>query len=142
MFSCWCSSEAEVDLEMAAQVPPLAAEQETRWREDGYLILRRHFSPEQVALLSCVARADPEILEARQSSAKQIKLWGSLGQDGSVQYDSEFEGSLYAAFAAQAKLVRPVEQLLGGPVEHYHHKLIVKEDFDEEVTTGTWEWRE
>ena len=64
MFSCWCSSEAEADLEMAAQVPPLAAEQETRWREDGYLILRRHFSPEQVALLSCVARVLSEADQA------------------------------------------------------------------------------
>jgi hypothetical protein len=80
------------------------------------------------------------VRRARKSSTKQIKLWGTLGRRGNVEYGEKFCSSIYAAFAAQAKVVGPAQQLLGSPVEHYHHKLIMKERFDEELTTGTWEW--
>jgi hypothetical protein len=69
------------------------------------------------------------VAEARASSAKQIKLWGETGDD------------VYSAFALQERIVGPVAQLIG-PVEHYHHKLIMKERAPEELTTGTWEWHQ
>lgn len=102
------------------------------FERDGFLIQRGAFMAEAMAAVSAVARADPEVSEARLESAKQIKLWGDLGD------------SVYAAVARQRGIVDPISQFLGGEVDHYHHKLIMKDadSVSAGVSTGTWEWHQ
>ena len=107
----------------------LGAAELAQFNADGYLFVRKAFSRAQIAALSDVARADPAVAEARESSAKQIKLWGEATDD------------IYSAFALCETVVGPIAQLIG-PIEHYHHKLIMKERAPEELTTGTWEWHQ
>eukprot|EP01051_Picozoa_sp_SAG22_P004594 SAG22_NODE_250_length_13779_cov_6.413450_4_plen_169_part_00 len=105
----------------------LSPAQLAQFDADGFIILRGAFSASQMAALSSVARADPVVSEAAATSAKQIKLWDETTDD------------IYSAFALQQKIVGPIAQLIG-PIEHYHHKLIMKEKAPLELTTGTWEW--
>jgi hypothetical protein len=53
----------------------LSSAQLAGYRRDGYLMCRSVFDRDSVAALSAVARADPAVIEAAASSAKQIKLW-------------------------------------------------------------------
>ena len=96
------------------------------FERDGFLIQRSAFTAQQMGAVSKVARADPEVADARLESAKQIKLWGDLRDD-----------SVYAAVARQRGIVGPVSQFLGGSgVEHYHHKLIMKDPPKLDTSTG------
>ena len=110
----------------------LAEQDAAAFARDGFLIMRGCFSAEQIAAVSTVARADPVVDAARRESAKQIQLWGYLSEDDA-----------YSALARQRCIVAPIEQMLG-PVEHYHHKLIMKEreSFEDGTSTGTWEWHQ
>ena len=110
----------------------MALQDAAAFARDGFLIMRGCFSAEQIAAVSTVARADPVVDAARRESAKQIQLWGLLSEDDA-----------YSALARQRCIVAPIEQMLG-PVEHYHHKLIMKEreSYEDGTSTGTWEWHQ
>ena len=112
----------------------LTADELTAFDRDGFLLRRGAFTAEQMECVSRVARADPEVAEARGVSAKQIKLWSDVD-----------DASVYSAVAQQRGIVEPVSEMLGGVgVEHYHHKLIMKEQdsVSTGVSTGTWEWHQ
>ena len=95
----------------------LSPEELEAFESDGFLLRRAVFTPDQIQCVSRVARADPQVAEAAAESAKQIKLWADLD-----------ERSVYAAVAQQRDIVAPVSQMLGGSaVEHYHHKLVMKQ---------------
>ena len=48
------------------------------------------------------------------------------------------EDDIYSAFVRCRRIVEPLEQLLGGEVYHYHHKMMLKEPF----VGGSWEWHQ
>ena len=110
----------------------LNEEQLEQFNRDGYLIVRGLFDAEEMDLLIHIARADQQ-LEQRSQERKDLsngrsKLWitGSLDDD------------IYSAFARCERVVNPVEQLLGGEVYHYHHKVMLKEP----LVGGAWEWHQ
>jgi ectoine hydroxylase-related dioxygenase (phytanoyl-CoA dioxygenase family) len=43
-----------------------------------------------------------------------------------------------ARLSAVVRIVEPLEQILGGEVYHYHHKMMLKEPF----VGGSWEWHQ
>ena len=122
----WCAGagssgrvllRAASNLARAKSIMALSPEELEAFESDGFLMRRAVFTAEQIQCISRVARADPQVAEAAAESAKQIKLWADLD-----------ESSVYAAVAQQRGIVAPVSQMLGGAaVEHYHHKLIMKQ---------------
>src|SRR5882762_1478521 len=110
----------------------LALEQIEQFTRDGYLMVKGLFDTEEMDLLLNIARSDQQIeLQAQERldlSNRRSKLWitGSLDED------------IYSAFVRCCRIVDPMEQILGGEVYHYHHKVMLKEPF----VGGAWEWHQ
>jgi len=110
----------------------LTTEQIEQFARDGYLLIRDLFDAEEMDLLLNVATGDQQLEQQAQTrldlSSGRTKLWitGSLGED------------IYSAFVRCPRIVDPVEQVLGGEVYHYHHKMMLKEPF----VGGAWEWHQ
>jgi ectoine hydroxylase len=110
----------------------LTEEQIERFSRDGYLMIESLFDAEEMDLLLSVARADQQLAQQAydrlDSADGRSKLWitDSLGDD------------IYSAFVRCPRVVEPLEQLLGGEVYHYHHKMMLKEPF----VGGAWEWHQ
>jgi len=110
----------------------LTAEQLDQFTRDGYLLVRGLFDTEEMDLLLNISRSDQQIAQQAQErldlSHGRSKLWitGSLNED------------IYSAFVHCTRIVDPMEQMLGGEVYHYHHKIMLKERF----VGGAWEWHQ
>jgi hypothetical protein len=110
----------------------LTKEQVEQFNRDGYLMIKGLFDAEEMDLLMHIAKADQqmaqEAYERRDAFSGRSKLWitGSLGED------------IYSAFVRCHRIVDPIEQLLGGEVYHYHHKMMLKEP----LVGGAWEWHQ
>jgi len=110
----------------------LTAAQIEQFNRDGYLMVRDLFDREEVDLLLNIARGDQQLDQQAQErldlSSGRSKLWitGSLGTD------------IYSAFVRCSRIIEPMEQMLGGEVYHYHHKIMLKEP----LVGGAWEWHQ
>ena len=113
----------------------LTANQIEQFTRDGYLMVRGLFDTEEVDLLLGIAKSDQQIERQAQErldlSSGRSKLWitGSLSED------------IYSAFVRCPRIVDPMEQVLGGEVYHYHHKVMLKEPFcgrSMGVAPGLW----
>jgi ectoine hydroxylase-related dioxygenase (phytanoyl-CoA dioxygenase family) len=113
-------------------MPKLNEEQVAQFNRDGYVMVKALFDAEEMDLLMRVARSDQQIeqqaYERLDLSSGHSKLWitDSLGDD------------IYSAFVRCHRIIDPMEQLLGGEVYHYHHKMMLKEPF----IGGAWEWHQ
>src|SRR4030095_11771738 len=98
----------------------------------GYLMQEELFDGEEMDLLIKIAKKDQrlerEALERRDANAATSKLW----------LTDSLDDDIYSAFVRCLRIVDPVEQLLGGEVYHYHHKMMLKEPF----VGGAWEWHQ
>src|SRR6185503_16055752 len=109
-------------------MPKLTTEQIELFTRDGYLLVRDLFDEEEMDLLLNIARGDQQLEQQAHErldlSSGRSKLWitGSLGED------------IYSAFVRCARIVDPMEQMLGGEVYHYHHKMMLKET----LVGGAW----
>jgi len=103
-----------------------------QFNRDGYLFQEDLFDPEEMGLLVRIAKTDQrfekEALERRDSNAATSKLW----------LTDALEDDIYSAFVRCLRIVEPLEQLLGGEIYHYHHKMMLKEPF----VGGSWEWHQ
>lgn len=110
----------------------LTAKQIEQFTRDGYLMVKALFDAEEMDLLMRIAKGDrlieQQAHERLDLSNGRTKLWitGSLGED------------IYSAFVRCPRIVEPMEQVLGGEVYHYHHKMMLKEPF----VGGAWEWHQ
>ncbi|HEX6728718.1 MAG TPA: phytanoyl-CoA dioxygenase family protein, partial [Pyrinomonadaceae bacterium] len=108
------------------------ATQIDQFNRDGYLLYEDLFDVEEMDLLLKIAKHDQrlekEALERSDSSAIKSKLW----------ITDSLEDDIYSAFARCKRIVDPLEQLLGGEIYHYHHKMMLKEPF----VGGSWEWHQ
>jgi ectoine hydroxylase len=110
----------------------LTAEQTGQFTRDGYLMVKGLFDTEEMDLLLNIAKSDHQIEQQAQErldlSNGRSKLWitGSLDED------------IYSAFVRCSRIVDPMEQILGGEVYHYHHKMMLKEP----LLGGAWEWHQ
>src|SRR5678815_3179849 len=112
-----------------AQLTPYQIDQFNR---DGFLMQEQIFDAEEMDLLIGIARSDQRLeeqaLERRDANANTSKLW----------LTDALEDDIYSAFVRCLRVVEPLEQLLGGEVYHYHHKMMLKEPF----VGGSWEWHQ
>jgi ectoine hydroxylase-related dioxygenase (phytanoyl-CoA dioxygenase family) len=103
-----------------------------QYRRDGYLIVERLFDPEEIGLLSRIARADHQ-LEEQAASRRD-------GEGGAIRLSvrNALDDDIYSAVVRSRRIVDNVERLLDGEVYHYHHKMILKEP----RVGGAWEWHQ
>jgi ectoine hydroxylase len=108
------------------------AEQRYAWDRDGYVLVRKLFDDEEIAILRGAIEGDPvlraSLYDRRDASGKatRMALWNHPGD------------SAYGLAARSRRVVDTMEELLGGEVYHYHSKLTAKEPLD----GGAWEWHQ
>src|SRR5690242_16970895 len=107
----------------------LSAAQIDTFHRDGYLIVPGLFAGPMVELLLEVARQDPEFV-GRAHAMKD-----AAGRESRIAITLELPRNVYGAYVHSAKILRPMEQLLGGEVYHLHHKMMLKEP----RVGGAWE---
>ena len=116
----------------AAMPRLLSAEQVVAYERDGFVKCDNWLDGDEVLQLLSIAKADKAFTDAGRDlmddagnvSRLSLRMW-ELPEDS------------YSAFVRHGALVRPIEQLLGDRVYHYHHKLMLKEP----RTGGAWEWQ-
>jgi ectoine hydroxylase-related dioxygenase (phytanoyl-CoA dioxygenase family) len=110
----------------------LSDEQRQQFLDDGFFIAERLFDAEEIELLGNIARADHRLdqdaVSRRDAQGSAIRLL----------VENEVRHDVYGAVVRSRRIVDTMEQLLGGEVYHYHHKMILKEPF----TGGAWEWHQ
>lgn len=114
--------------------PPLTNEQVKQYQNDGFLILKGFFNPEEAQKLYDVAIEDDAVsknaINVNDSTGKRSKLslWYKPGND------------IYGLLTRSESLVYAVDKLLDGdaPVCHFHSKLMQKEP----RVGGAWEWHQ
>ncbi len=112
----------------------LSTAQIKQYHEDGYLILKAFFNPEEAAKLYNTAIADAAVsknaINVNDSSGKRSKLslWYKPGND------------IYGLLTRSESLVTAVDKILDGDaaVCHFHSKLMQKEP----RVGGAWEWHQ
>ena len=111
---------------------PLSVTQLEQFQRDGYIILRSLFDAEEIELLGRAAK-DDRILD-------QNSFGRNDGSGGNIRLSlwSDPGDNLYGMYARCPRIVGAMEQILGGPVGHYHSKMIMK---DAKVG-GAWEWHQ
>ncbi len=99
---------------------------------DGFVVVRGLFSPPEIQKLLNFAKSDPSFAETvsgrKDATGKETKLalWNHAGED------------LYSLFVRSRRIVRRMEQVLGGEVYLYHMKMMLKEP----RVGGAWEWHQ
>ena len=113
--------------------PPLTAEQTVAFDRDGYLMLRDYLPAPDMERLLRVAHGDHELSE---NAREHLDVEGRVSRL-SLRYNLDGEDA-YRAYARHDRIVEPLEQLLGGELYHYHHKMMLKEP----RVGGAWEWHQ
>ena len=109
----------------------LTDEQVSTFNDDGYVILRQFFVPEQIELLYDIAKQDKAMDDADD-------LLDGEGATTRICCRNELLDDVYSAYARNDRLVSASEQLLGDEVYHFHHKMMLKEP----RVGGAWEWHQ
>lgn len=99
---------------------------------DGYVIVPEFLTVEEVGQLAAVARADLGLQDGVRRKSD------SAGRETKLAIRYELGDDVYSAIMRSRRLVGAMERLLGGPVCHFHHKMMLKEPF----TGGAWEWHQ
>jgi ectoine hydroxylase-related dioxygenase (phytanoyl-CoA dioxygenase family) len=110
----------------------LTPEQKARFNADGYLFIEKLFNAEEIELLGKIARADLAFVQ----NATDRK--DAQGGNTRLSLRNDLYDDIYSAFVRCHRIVDTMEQLLGGEVYHYHHKMTMKEPFE----GGAWEWHQ
>uniref|UniRef100_A0A7C4LLG8 Phytanoyl-CoA dioxygenase family protein n=1 Tax=Schlesneria paludicola TaxID=360056 RepID=A0A7C4LLG8_9PLAN len=112
---------------------PFSAADVARFHADGFLIVPQLLDAEEIGLLRQIAKADQELQRDVGSRAD--------GEGGAVKLVVRNDlphDTIYGAIVRSARIVLPMEQLLGDEVYHYHHKMILKEA----RVGGAWAWHQ
>lgn len=104
----------------------------SQFNADGYLLKRALFDAEEVELLEHIARADRALAA---ESRGNLDLQGNVNR---LTLRNELLDDMYSAIVRCHRLVDPMEQICGGEVYHYHHKMNMKEP----MVGGAWEWHQ
>ena len=104
----------------------------SRFHEDGFVLVERLFTEEEIGLLDRIARADHRM--ARDAARRRDGAGGEV----KIAVSNALGDDIYSAFARCGRIVDSMECLLSGEVYHYHHKMILKEPRE----SGAWEWHQ
>lgn len=106
--------------------------QKERYYEDGFLLLRSLFTKNEVQLIYETSLEDKAVqqnaydLVDKQGNKTKLTMWYTPGDD------------IFGLLSRSERMVNTVEDLLGGPVAHYHSKVMQKEP----RVGGAWEWHQ
>ncbi|MCX5661474.1 MAG: phytanoyl-CoA dioxygenase family protein [Planctomycetota bacterium] len=112
--------------------PPLTPAQVQQFEQDGYLIVPKLFNAEEMDVLLKIAKADVAL--ASEANGRK----DAQGGVSKLALRNDLGDTVYAAIVRAHRVVDPMEQLLGGEVYHFHHKMMVKEPY----VGGAWEWHQ
>jgi ectoine hydroxylase len=110
---------------------PLTTDQLSRFRTDGYLLLDRVFTAEEMARLRTEAAREFAIDSPRRVLEKDAPIVRSV-------YGSHATNAVFANLARHPRLVRPAQQILDDDVYVYQFKINAKAAFRGDV----WEWHQ
>ena len=103
------------------------------FHQDGYLIVRELFDPQEIAGLLSFAKADAALADEayvrRDSGGGETRLALRNDLDDTVPY---------TAVVRSQRIVQTMQILLGDEVYHYHHKMMIKQPW----IGGAWEWHQ
>lgn len=103
-----------------------------KWDREGFFVTRALLSADEVELLGRIARADTGLRDG--ASVRD----DGQGRAVSLRVRNELCDDMYSTISRSRRIVTVMEQLLGGEVYHYHHKLI----FKDQQTGGAWVWHQ
>ena len=101
--------------------------------EQGYILVRSLFSPQEASILQATARGD-ESLRARSTTRSDAKVLGAT----TLALDNELGDDLYARIVRSRRVADNMSVFLRDEVYHYHHKMMLKEPY----VGGAWEWHQ
>jgi ectoine hydroxylase len=110
----------------------LTDEQQREYQENGFVIVRGMFSPEETDLLRRAMEEDPSVAAHSlirpdtEGGGTRISLWNRAGD------------SVYGLAARCRRMADTAAQLVGEPVYHFQSKLTAKDPFG----GGAWEWHQ
>ena len=103
------------------------------FHQDGYLIVRELFDPQEIAGLLSFAKADAALADEayvrRDSGGGETRLALRNDLDDTVPY---------TAVVRSQRIVQAMQILLGDEVYHYHHKMMIKQP----RIGGAWQWHQ
>jgi len=103
-----------------------------QYHQDGYVIVNDLFAPAEMELLIRIARADKEMKEGGHV------MKDASGRASRINITSEIKDDIYSAFVHCHRIANPMEQVIGAPIYHWHHKMMLKDPF----VGGAWEWHQ
>src|SRR5690554_2052945 len=121
-----------LDFQLTCIVMSILPKEKAQFDEQGFVIVRKLFSKDEISMLSDKAHNDLQLDKAASSmddgkgNAIRLSLWNHPGE------------GIYGMVARCRKLVDRVEELMGGEVYHYHSKMVLK---DAKVG-GAWAWHQ
>jgi len=114
----------------------LNEQQLSDYHANGFVVVKNLFDEEEADLLLKVALADQSLTEeatavgqidhAKKHAARVISQGDSTGRKTQFWVDDVVGDDLYSAIARCRRVVNPMEQILGGEVYHWHHKMMLK----------------
>ena len=107
-------------------------ESQREFNDQGYVLVRNLFSPNEIDMLSRYARAD-QLIATRATSRSDAQ-----GGTTKLALSNLLEDNLYAAVVRSCRVANNMATLLGDEVYHYHHKMMLKEP----LVGGAWEWHQ
>jgi ectoine hydroxylase len=111
---------------------PLSNTRLTEYQQNGFVLEKAMFNPEEIDLLRRAAKEDRQLDQHSfgrgdgEGGTVRLSLWNHPGD------------TLYGMFARCETIVNSAERLLEGEVYHYHSKMIMK---DAKVG-GAWAWHQ
>jgi len=114
----------------------LTNDQLAQYDRDGFVIVEKLFDPEETQLLLKIASADDAMDQpaesagkldlSRKFAAKVLSLGDGAGGESKFWVDDDLGDDYYSAISRCRRIVDSVEQMLGGEVYHWHHKMMLK----------------
>ena len=107
--------------------------QRDQFLNDGYLMLRGLFDPEEMELLLAVSKAD------RALAAEAVSRGDGSGGTSRLALRNDLDdATIYSAIVRSHRVAGAMAELLGDEVYHYHHKMMLKEP----RVGGAWQWHQ
>jgi ectoine hydroxylase-related dioxygenase (phytanoyl-CoA dioxygenase family) len=100
--------------------------------EQGFILARQLFLPNEIELLNRYARADKKIADRATSRSD------AQGGTTTLALSNDLEDNLYSAVVRSRRVASNMSVLLDDEVYHYHNKMMLKEPF----VGGAWEWHQ
>ncbi len=109
----------------------LTEQQVSDFHQDGYVLARSFYDPEQMEELYQIAKAGFDIENSYAAIDPE-------GKSSRLLLRNDLPDDIYSAFVRSERMVQSVEALLDDEAYHFHHKLMLKEP----EVGGAWPWHQ